>query len=416
MKMTTATLLREDKTNNFATPLMFLLPALALTTSFGMSLVQLIILFASMWLAKKSMLSAFADNFRTLGPIIVGFAGYFIVSLARLLYFHQGLHTLDGPSRLLFGLSCIGFVLCMRPRIRWFFIGLCVGAIGAGVFALVQRFAFGMERVEGYTHHPISFGDLALALGCMSLCTMSAFRHTRLAWLPVAALLGGMLASALSGSRGGWIAVLLIAAPLLKYGYRIHGRPIVVLFALSLVLCVAAYFIPATGIAGRIAEAVSDVRLYINQNDATTSVGIRLELWKASWLMFAEHPLLGVGREGFFDALQVLAQQGRLQQSPALMYSSSHNDLLHFLATGGLLDGGFLLLMYLAPLRFFLSVLKDPHGGHETAALTGMTLVLCFIGFSLTDVMFWLMIPKVFYVMMVCTLVGFCLTTRELHD
>ena len=41
-----------------------------------------------------------------------------------------------------------------------------------------------------------------------------------------------------------------------------------------------------------------------------------------------------------------------------------------------------------------------------------MLLVICFIVFGLTDVMFWLMITQAFYAAMVCVLVGFCLAAK----
>ncbi|MBI3229278.1 MAG: O-antigen ligase family protein, partial [Burkholderiales bacterium] len=174
-----------------------------------------------------------------------------------------------------------------------------------------------------------------------------------------------------------------------------------------------AYVVPATGVAHRVDEALSDIQRYMRNQDATTSVGIRLELWKASWMMLSDHPWLGVGRDQFRPALLALAAQGRLPLSPALEFSSSHNDALHFLATGGLLDFSFLLLLYGAPLVFFARVWRQAQQQADhvraEAALAGLVLVLCFIGFGLTDVMFWLMMTKVFYVMMVGVLAGFCL-------
>jgi O-antigen ligase len=367
-------------------------------------------------LALPQIRACYVRHFRTIAYILVGFVGYFLISLFRMQIFGQELKTLDGPSRLLFGLSCIGFVIYFKPSKRWFCWGLCLGAIGAGVLALVQRLVFGIDRVAGFTHHPISFGDLALAMGLMALCTLSVFRGTRWIALPWLALMAGMLASILSGSRGGWLALPIVAWPLLHYGRALYGKAIVWSFGFCLGLMVLAYVVPATGVAFRLAEAMSDVQGYIQNNDATTSVGIRLELWKASWLMFSEHPLIGVGRDQFDNALQQLAAQGALQISPALSYSSSHNDMLHFLATGGLLDFSCLLLMYGAPAMFFVRILQQPPDSRQISALMGLVLVLCFIAFSLTDVMFWLMMPKVFYVMMTSVLIGFCLTAQELHD
>jgi O-antigen ligase len=403
----------QQELRKFATLLVFALPAMALTVKSGLGIVQLFMLLS---LAFPQVRACYVPHFRTIAYIVVGFVGYFLISLFRMQFFGQSLNTLDGPSRLLFGLSCIGFVVGFKPSHRWFCWGLCVGAIGAGALALVQRLVFGIDRVDGFTHHPISFGDLSLATGLLALCTLSEFRGTRWIALPWLALMAGMLGSIFSGSRGGWLALPLVVWPLLIYGRALYGKAILWSLGFFLGLTVLAYIVPATGVAFRLAEAVSNVQGYMQSGDATTSVGIRLELWKASWLMFSEHPLMGVGRDQFENALQQLAAQGQLQMSPALNYSSSHNDMLHFLATGGLLDFSCLLLMYGAPAMFFVKILQQPSHPHQISALMGLVLVLSFIAFSLTDAMFWLMMPKVYYVMMTSVLIGFCLTAQELHD
>ena len=54
---------------------------------------------------------------------------------------------------------------------------------------------------------------------------------------------------------------------------------------------------------------VSDVNRY-EQHDRDTSVGIRIQLWKASWMMFKESPLVGVGVPNFRPELVKLQKQG----------------------------------------------------------------------------------------------------------
>lgn len=397
-----------DRARAAAGIVMFALPALALTTTFGMMLVQLLVLLSTAWLWRKGLSAFYAANASAIRLVFIAFVGYFLVSLARLLVFHQDLHMLDGPSRMMFALSCIGFVGFLRPPIRWFWLGLCIGTIGASAIGVWQWLALGMDRVEGFTHHPITFGDLSVAMGVMSLCAWSEFRNSRLAFLPVVAMLCGVLASIVSGSRGAWLGLLLVLLPLLRYGTAVHGKRLAYGVGAALAFSAVAYAVPATEIARRVNDAVSEVQRYTATRDATTHIGVRLDLWRASLMMIAEHPLIGVGRDEFHPALLELARQGRVQQSPALLYSSSHNDVLNTLATGGLVDFSFLMLMYGAPLTFFWKTL---HSGaaNSAPALAGLLLVICFIGFGLTDVMFWLMIPKSFYAMMVCALTGFCL-------
>ncbi|WP_338845739.1 O-antigen ligase family protein [Massilia sp. W12] len=390
--------------------LLFALPVCALTSAGGMALVQLLILILSLcWL--RPLRAWYRANWRQYRGIVLAFAGFFLVSAIRAAFHPKPWAALDGPLRVLLALTCIGFVAWARPSWREFIGGVCLGVLGAFLLALVQRLVIGMGRVDGYTHHPITFGDLALAMGVLALLALPGWRaHRWLRLAPPAALLAGLAVSVLSGSRGGWLALpLLAAAPLLAGNWRL-ARQIGALLAACALLFALAWAVPASGVAARVTLAATEARGYIERQDANTSVGIRLELWKASWLMFQQDPLLGVGRDRFRAELQTLAQSGQLQHSLALQFSSSHNDALNMLATGGLLDFSCLLLLYGAPLLLFRRTLqRHAHGPQHDAGLAGILLVLCFIGFGLTDVMFWLMMPKVFYVMFVGVLAGYCL-------
>lgn len=401
---------------SWATLCVFALPVLALTSSFGMSAVQLLILLASIFYARAGLLAWYGRHFHAMRGIVLAFAGFFLISVVRGVAAGRGWSSIDGPSRLLFALTCLGFIGWCKPNIRHFWLGLCLGTIGACLLALVQRFFLGIERVDGYTHHPISFGNVALAMGCMALCGMngmSGLQNSRslvVRYLPILAFFCGLIGSVLSGSRGGWLALPLLI-PLVylvacAQSSKVQQK-LLISCALLGCLLVLAYAIPATGVALRIGEAFSDIQRYSQHQDANTSVGIRLELWKASVMMFLDHPWLGVGRDQFQSSLQALAQQQRIPVTEALKFSSSHNDALHFLATGGLLDFSFLLLLYGAPLHFFWKTWQQQPLARPPA-LAGMCLVVCYIGFGLTDVMFWLMMTKVFYVMMVGVLAGLC--------
>jgi len=404
-----------ERGSPLSSTLLFLLPALALTSKDGLGLVQIMILLIFV----RHLPSALGGHLRHWGEmwgVTLAFFCYFLVSLALMLLEHQPLRALDGPSRLLFGLTCIGVMYYLRPRHRYFFLGLCVTTVLAAAVAAWQVLGGAMPRAIGFTHHDIGFGDLALASGLMAACGLSAFRDPRLLrlqWLPALALLGGVLAWLLSGSRGGWMALPLVLLALLTYGRRLYGARMLQLCGLMLGLIVLALVVPATGLAHEIAVALADVRAYLDTGAVTSPVGIRLELWRASLMMFADHPWLGVGRDNFEPALQALAASGRLPQSLALAYGNGNSDLLHSLATGGVLDAALLLMMYLAPLRYFTVELGRPDQGQHGLALAGVVLVAAFIGFGVTEVMFWVMMPKMFYVMMVCSLIGMCLALRH---
>jgi len=406
--------LTPAKTRLLPNFLVFALPAFALTTPFGVGSVLALTLILFIWHFRDGVLDCYRDNWSAVRPMVLAFSAYFLVSLVRMFTDQQPLRTLDGPSRMLFGLSCIGVFYFLKPQLRYFWLGLFVGTTTAAVFGALQVHAWGVPypdgtppRAEGFTHHAITFGDLAVAMGLMAMCSLNTSKLLR--YLAPLALLAGLAASALSGARGSWLAMMLASVPLARYGSRMHGKRMLVVLAVAAALCVLAYFIPASGVEERVAIGISDVQRYLTRGDATTSLGIRMELWKASWLMFEGQPWLGVGRDNFDVALQTLAAKGLIQRSPALGFSSGHNDILHTLATGGLLDLSVLLAMYAAPFQFFRHMLHAEDKGQRPAALAGMVMVVCFIGFGLTDVMFWLMATKLFYITMACSLAGICL-------
>ena len=84
---------------------------------------------------------------------------------------------------MLFGLACIGVFYHLKPQVHHFWLGLCYGTIGAALLALWQVQFGGMWRAEGFAHHPITFGDLALAMGLMAICSLNT--SPRLRYLPV---------------------------------------------------------------------------------------------------------------------------------------------------------------------------------------------------------------------------------------
>ncbi|HYD79484.1 MAG TPA: O-antigen ligase family protein [Paucimonas sp.] len=387
----------------------FLLPALALTARASVGAIELLVLLAALYCAKP----LWRERHALFGPArLIGIA--FAVNLAAAAFSlaWSGFEPsfLENPSKQLLAVAAIGLIAAARPRADWFWHGVFAGAAGAAIFAAYQRFGLGMPRAEGF-HMPIMFGDIALVLGLMALASIERFVGTRLAMLPYLAFLAGAAASVLSGSRGGWIALLFSFVPLYSYGRPAMKRRIAVLVAVSAVLFAAGYFIPETNIRQRVAEAANDISLYRESGHANSPVGSRFEMWQAAWTMFSEHPLLGVGRANFHEALNQLIARG--ETSPAVgIYHHAHNEMLNALATQGLLGGFALLFIYAAPLAFFIRCLRRDDTA-KPFALAGLLLVLSFIDFGLSQVLFAHHLGTAFYALSVCFLAGLCVMLEQ---
>lgn len=390
-----------------STLLIFLLPAAAITTPRGMGAIEAALLVLGLWsVAGTGMRQVFADA----KWVVIGVSADLVIAIASTLIFSLGWNALDYPIRIMIALLFLPLLARARLSGEWLWYGVFIGAIGAAALAAYQHFFLGLARAQGFTLS-ILFGDIGLALGLIALAARGEFTRRRSFWLPYFAFFCGVATSILSGSRGGWIAMILSAIPLYVYDKQKSRRKSMLVAASGVILLLAAFFIPATQVAVRGEQAFTEARNYFEANASNSSTGARLEMWKAAALAFREHPLFGVGKYNFSVSIRELEARGEINPSIA-GFNHAHNEILEVMATQGIVGLAGLLLFYLGPLRFFIRNL-DPGDRHNPYALAGILLVLCYIDFGLSQVMFAHHLGIAFYAFMVCLLTGLCLKTQQ---
>jgi O-antigen ligase len=399
-----------DFRSRFFSLVIFLLPALALTTPIGAGLIEFTVLFAALYYAKPLWLQRGAF-FHPAHLVVIAFALNLAVALVSVAWYGGKFSSVENPLRMFLVTGAIGLVVLTRPKAEWFWYGLFAGAFGAAMLALYQRFGLHMDRAGGF-HQIIMFGDIAMAMALMSLAAIRTFSGTPWAPLPYVGFFCGLCASVLSGTRGGWVALVLAFIPLYSYGRRSAGRKILVVAAAGAMLLVAACFIPQSGVADRITAVSQEIELY-HQGNIWTSIGTRFEVWTGAWTMFVEHPWFGVGRANFNPALNELIARGDI--NPAMNgFFHAHNEMLHALATQGMVGAVTLLLLYALPFLFFMRCLRRGDAS-QPYALAGLLLVLSFTDFGLTQVLFAHHIGAAFYALTASTLAGICVMLQRAH-
>ena len=332
-----------------------------------------------------------------------------------------GLRNLDRGAKYAATLPCLFYLLAYPPHPRSLWWGMALGAIGSGLLALFQIGVLGMERAAGFTN-AIQYGNLSLTLGVMCALVWCALGATLRRWQAVGLALAmalGLLGSLLSSSRGGWLALFLTLPLWAWLLWRWAYRPMLVRAALLCALGgVAIAVLQGPQLQQRWEQARTEVQSYLQQGQAQTSVGQRLDHWRLAWAMGLDRPLTGWGRAGYTAEKQRRVAAGQAT-SAVLAFDHGHNELLDMWAKRGVMGVLALLSLYAVPTVIFWPThrrlrMNGRQMDHTALALrlTGLALPTLYAGFGLTQAFLMHNSGNMFYLFMLI-LIFTALQARE---
>jgi O-antigen ligase len=240
-------------------------------------------------------------------------------------FFLEVRRTMRGPAdaaRVVVTAVAAGVVAALYALAQW-----------AGADPLAWERTASMEgrmRAFGTLGHPIVLGTyLAMALPLAVWCWRQWTRGLP-AWAAAGAVFVLVLATVSTLSRGAWLAQAVVAAG----GLLLSCRGGV---ARLRVPAVTAGALVAAGLAATIVLAWAGWARLVVQRGVEFDLGPRAMIWQAAWLAFLERPLVGWG----VDTFQVAFAFHRPADFAAVEFNTTpvkaHNDLLHLLASQGLL-------------------------------------------------------------------------------
>ncbi len=313
----------------------------------------------------------------------------------------------DGMSRLLLA-SVLAWWLCQLPaeRLRHWQWALILG-VGVGVGMMLTHIPAGETRPDLDFATAITFGNLTLLMGAMAFLTLGwqITRH----WLePVVKVLAGVLGvygSLLSQSRGGWLALpamILVLLLVLRLSWRVKVG-VLVLTAVAL----GGAWASSPVIQERVELAAIELQDYAEGHNLESSIGMRMQFWQASWEMFREAPLTGVGSQNINAEFRERVARGEMAPLGA-SYNHSHNEWFWFMASLGVPGIMALLAVYLVPFAAFVQAARSQQPIAGTAGRMGVVVVTAYATFGLTEAMFAITMNVAFYAGSVAILLAIC--------
>ena len=277
---------------------------------------------------------------------------------------------------------------------RGLLVGLPLGGIVIGFQAIYDSFFTELGGAKGI-YGPIIYGDFAVLL-CMYSLIFGLTNRSKV-WRRINLLASGLALIAIiySGSRNAWLAAF-ISMVLLPYLIsprttfkRVGSWYLFIFAAVSIVAISSPSSITSRlGIVGEeISRYFQGTSGYQEEKLFSSSVGVRLELWRSSILIIKDNAVLGIGPGNMLEAINKLVEEERVNKA---MYRDPikvgmlhvHNAYFEVAATQGILGILALLLFLFYPLVIFY---KNIDYDRRIASL-GILLMCGYIIFSLTEV------------------------------
>lgn len=332
---------------------------------------------------------SFGQLIKKYWPLNLAMCGPLIAILANQIGSgHFSGRTYDSPFRLAM-FALIFFVLSFLPiryikHVQWaLVIGAFLSAVKIYILTGGGTVRYGTDFIP-----MIIFAEMALLLGFFSAMSIAWNKpgSNMVIFFKIAALCAGLYVAYLSQSRGVWLTIPVFAliASLVAKNIR-TGYKLSVIFFFVILLGAVSYF--GNIVRDRVSVAENDINQYSVGANVDTSLGIRLQLWRASWVLFTEHPVFGVGVEGFPKALKDLSKRNIITPLSAT-FPHSHNEILFMMSRLGIFGLFAILALYFTPAYYFFREIRD--NDPEIRYTAAMGLALCFGVFTLglVDVVF----------------------------
>lgn len=351
-------------------------------------------------------------------PAIWGFLVYVVSHLFLVAYHGDPSKDFGNVVPFLLAPFILIAVASIQPDPRYFWFGCACGALLALLIGLTQVYVLHIERAMAF-RDPISFGNTAIVLGTGALVGLlycrSVFKNPLAKIFLLSCGLAGLFTSLLSGSKGGWLSLLMIMLVLGNAMTRsMHMvKRIVLISGCFAILIAVVSFTPKLPVVDRLVSAYhGTVEWFKTGNVTEGSASIRLEAFKAGLMAGAQSPVVGLGARGEIAAFREAVNAGQIRKE-LLEVNVVDNDLIGLFSRHGLVGVLGALAVHFGLFWTFWRYRKEHQGTIKALSTMGILLVLFYIEFGLSVSIFGVSIFRTTYISLAILLAGLLISEKR---
>ena len=390
--------------------LLYVFPAVFMTIDHGGAFI-LLILFA------MSLFTLIRDHRRVLMPLMTyeraflkAIFFFIAVYVFNIWIFNSDISELDNAFQIILIVIIYLLMRTLNLETEKYYLSIFFAALSCFIIASLQKYSLNLGRSMGVTGI-IAFGSMSMTIAIMSACIALLHHSLKVKYYGVICFFLGVSASVFSASRGAWLILLscLMVIFILNPMNMSLKKRLLALLSMS-VLIVSSYSYEP--IKHRVDLAIKDVSAYVQKGDAQSSVGVRLELWRAALISASDNLWLGIGEGNFKNEMEKLIIQDKVDPYLKNM-SHVNNEYLSALLHRGVLGLVSLLLVLLVPFVYFVKKIKSKKNDINILAALGVVVTTSAMTISLSDSYFLQHDNLLFYFSFICIIFSLMFSANQ---
>lgn len=269
---------------------------------------------------------------------------------------------------------------------------LVIGVVVLNLLGLIKF--FGIRNAKPFSlpsvviMNPIWFGNVSAISLYASLVIFFLLKQGRRIWVLCSII--NVLGIALSASRGPYLAALIVFGIVFLSTFLKEKRRIVFLLLIVIILGTVLF---KSEFKQKVFAINDEIKAFFLSSEVKSSIGARLGMWKLSFEMFKENPILGVGTGDY--ELEV-ARRTEGSWSFLRKYNQPHSIYFYFLALYGLIGIGVLFFLFFMWFKESLKRTKN-FGVSKAFGILGLAVGLHYLLAGFTETLFKIHILVFFF-------------------